>query len=82
MAIKTIRNKVIKAQIKIAQLVALLDQAKTAKDQEYKKEEEEEQEMDPPGVIKSRILNDDSSDENLGTSSSDTTAIFLVPTKK
>ncbi|KAG7350504.1 hypothetical protein IV203_009864 [Nitzschia inconspicua] len=40
LALKTIRKKVIKAQVKIAELVALLDQAKMAKDKEHKADDD------------------------------------------
>ncbi|KAG7357367.1 CobW/hypB/UreG, nucleotide-binding domain containing protein [Nitzschia inconspicua] len=40
LALKTIRKKVIKAQVKIAELVALLDQAKIAKDKEHKADDD------------------------------------------
>jgi hypothetical protein len=40
LAIKKIRNRVIRAQIKLVELVALLDEAKAAKDGQYKEEKE------------------------------------------
>ena len=40
LAIKKIRKKIVKAQIKMVELVAILDEAKAAKDKQYQKEKE------------------------------------------
>jgi hypothetical protein len=68
LAIKTIRKKMVKAQIKIAELVALLDEAKVAMDAAYKDDEEE-----------AKDCSAEKDKDDLATSDA---AEFLVPGKK